>query len=122
MERRLEMEMGFGDEASDFRDERADGESKMEKMEMEISEMEMEMKMKLRRWRWRWRWRWVRDERIGRERSPRGNERRERKEIINLQYFSLQFPDAKHLGAANTKYSLHLAFAFPNTNALTIYK
>ncbi|KAL0012465.1 hypothetical protein SO802_007573, partial [Lithocarpus litseifolius] len=48
MERRLEMEMGFDDEASDFRDERADGES-----EMEISEMEMEMKL------WRWRWRWV---------------------------------------------------------------
>ena len=37
----------------------------------------------------------------------------------NLQYLSLEFSDTEHFGAANAKFSLHLAFAFPNANALS---
>ena len=32
----------------------------------------------------------------------------------NLQYLSLEFSDAVTFGAANAKFSLHLALAFPN--------
>ena len=36
----------------------------------------------------------------------------------NLQYCCLQFSNAIVLGAANAKWPLHLALAFPNANAL----
>ena len=36
-----------------------------------------------------------------------------------MQYLGLAFPNAKHFGAWNAKFSLHLAFSFPNADALT---
>ena len=38
----------------------------------------------------------------------------------NLEYLSFEFSDTGHFGAANAKFSLHLAFAFPNANALRL--
>ena len=37
----------------------------------------------------------------------------------NLQYYCLQFSDARVFGAVNVKFPLHFALAFPNANALT---